>query len=97
MRRSAVVAAAGEAEHTHLACGATAASRLVKGSSRQARCLPAPTARMAVLPFQTPSGLFSGGCGGPGGAECWLSPEAPFAFASAARLAAHLAFIAAAS
>jgi hypothetical protein len=42
MRRSAVVVAAGEADHTHLACGATGASRLVKGSSRQARCLPAP-------------------------------------------------------
>jgi hypothetical protein len=58
---------------------------------------PVVSSLWSVVPLQTPSGLFSGGCGGPGGAECWLSPEAPFAFASAARLAAHLAFIAAAS
>ncbi len=44
-----------------------------------------------------PSGLFSGGCRCDSGAECWSSLEAIFELASADFLAAHLAFIAAAS
>jgi hypothetical protein len=96
MRRSAVVAAASETEHRHLAYGATGRLAWLKPVAGRQDAFP-PQSQDGCVPLYTPSGLLSGGCGGPGGAECWLSPEAPFAFASAARLAAHRAFIAAAS
>jgi hypothetical protein len=68
MRRSAAHAVASETEHRHLACGATGASRLVKASSQQARCLPAPQPGWLCSPLDAVGSVqrrlrWSGRCG----------------------------------